>query len=68
MKKDVAEFERRCDKCQCFSSYTKSNPETLNSMISSWSFVVWRIDIIGALSVEKGNVKYAVVAIDYFTK
>ena len=34
MKKDAAEFIRRCDKCQCFSSYTKSHPETLNFMIS----------------------------------
>ena len=34
MKKDVAEFVRRCDKCQRFSFYTKSHPETLNSIAS----------------------------------
>ena len=68
MKKDTVEFARRCDKCQRFSSYTKSHPETLNSMISQWLFVVWGIDIIGALPAGKENVKYAVVAVDYFTK
>ena len=68
MKKEAAEFVRRCDKCQCFSSYTKSHPETLNSMVSPWPFAVWGIDIIGALPVGKGRVKYAVVAVDYFTK
>ena len=62
------EFVRRCDKCQRFSSYNKSHPETLNSMISPWPFAVWGIDIIEALPIEKGSVKYAVVAFDYFTK
>ena len=68
MKKDVAEFVRRCNKCQRFSSYTKSYPETLNSMINPWPFAIWGIDIIGALPAGKGSVKYAVVAVDYFTK
>ena len=68
MKKDAAEFVRRFSKCQRFSSYTKSHPETLNSMVSPWPFAVWGIDIIGALLVGKGNVKYAVIVVDYFTK
>ena len=37
-------------------------------MVSPWPFVVWGIDIIGALPVGKRNVKYAMVTIDYFTK
>ena len=53
MKKDAAEFIRRCDKCQGFSSYTKSHPETLNFMVSPWPFVVWGIDIIEVLPAGK---------------
>ena len=68
MKKDATKFVGRCDKYQCFSSYTKSHLETLNSMINPWPFTVWAIDVTGALPVGKGNVKYAVVVIDYFTK
>ena len=68
MKKDAVEFMRRCEKFQRFSSYIKSHPETLNSMVSPWSFVVWGINIIRALPAGKGNVKYAMVAVDYFTK
>ena len=68
MKKDAAEFVRRCDKCQRFSSYIKSHLETLNSMTSPWPFAVWGIDIIGALPAGKRGVKYAVVVVDYFTK
>ena len=38
-------------------------------MISSpWPFAVWGIDLVGALPTRKGGVRYAVVAIDYFTK
>ncbi|XP_074323190.1 uncharacterized protein LOC141660126 [Apium graveolens] len=40
----------------------------LTSMISPWPFSMWGIDLIGELPKAKGNVKYAVVAVDYFTK
>ncbi|XP_074326646.1 uncharacterized protein LOC141664586 [Apium graveolens] len=35
---------------------------------SLWPFAVWGIDLIGELPKGKGGVKYAVVAVDYFTK
>ena len=37
-------------------------------MQSLWPFAVWGIDLIGSLPTGKGGVKYAVVAVDYFTK
>ena len=37
-------------------------------MQSPWPFAVWGIDLIGSLPTGKGGVKYAVVAVDYFTK
>ena len=37
-------------------------------MQSPWPFAVWGIDLIGYLPIGKGGVKYAVVAVDYFTK
>ena len=37
-------------------------------MTSPWTFAVWRIDLIGSLPTGKGGVKYAIVAVDYFTK
>lgn len=38
------------------------------SIISSWPFAIWGIDIIGKLPLARGKLKYIVVAIDYFTK
>ena len=37
-------------------------------MISPWPFAIWGIDIIGSLPISKGGAKYAIVAVDYFTK
>ena len=38
------------------------------SMTSSWSFVVWRINLIGRLHKGRGSVQYVIVAVDYFIK
>ena len=37
-------------------------------MVSPWPFAMWGIDIIGALPLARGGAKYAIVAVDYFTK
>ena len=37
-------------------------------MTSPWPFVVWGIDLIGPMPTGHPTFKYAVVAIDYFTK
>ncbi|XP_062114209.1 uncharacterized protein LOC133825256 [Humulus lupulus] len=37
-------------------------------MTSPWTFALWGIDLISALPIGRGGAKYAVVAVDYFTK
>ena len=68
MKKDTMEFARKCDKCQRFATIPRMPPVPLTSMTSPWPFAVWGIDIIGTLPLARGGLKYAVVAVDYFTK
>ena len=68
MKTDAVSFTRRCDKCQRFFSIPKSNLEKLTSMTSPWPFAVWGIDLIGPMPTTRPAFKYAVVAVDYFTK
>ncbi|KAL5581231.1 hypothetical protein UlMin_013673 [Ulmus minor] len=36
--------------------------------MSPWPFAKWAIDLIGPLLKAQGQIKYAVVAIDYYTK
>ena len=37
-------------------------------IISPWPFAQWGIDIVGPLPMAKGQVKFVVIAINYFTK
>lgn len=68
LKKDVINYARRCDKCQCFAKILRNPPTSLNPITSPWPFTVWGIDLIGELPKGKGVVIFAVVAMDYFTK
>ena len=40
----------------------------MTTITSPWPFAQWRIDIVGPLPIGKGQVKFLLVAIDYFTK
>lgn len=42
--------------------------EELVSITGPWPFAQWGIDIVGSLPQEKGQMRFLVVAIDYFTK
>ncbi|KAM1759633.1 hypothetical protein ACFX12_002601 [Malus domestica] len=37
-------------------------------MISPWPFAEWGLDLIGPMLAGMGKVRYAIVAVDYFTK
>ena len=48
--------------------YNQSPDRATAPIISPWPFTQWGIDLIGPLPMAKGQVKFAVVAVDYFTK
>ncbi|XP_074377813.1 uncharacterized protein LOC141719323 [Apium graveolens] len=68
MKEDAANFIRAYDRCQRFANYSSMPATLLTPMVCPWPFSMWGIDLIGELPKAKGDVKYAVVAVDYFTK
>ncbi|KAM2806503.1 hypothetical protein COP1_047122 [Malus domestica] len=37
-------------------------------MISPWLLAQWGLDLIGSMPAGKGKVRYAIIAVDYFTK
>ncbi|KAL5583004.1 hypothetical protein UlMin_015446 [Ulmus minor] len=59
---------KRCDACQRFLPLIHQPAEELNSVLSPWPFAKWGIDLIGPLLLGKYRMKFAVVAIDYYTK
>ncbi|RDX67173.1 hypothetical protein CR513_53983, partial [Mucuna pruriens] len=68
LKKDCMEFVRRYDKCQQFSKLHKAPLKPLHSVMSPWPFHTWGVDILGPFPFMVGQVKFLIVAIDYFTK
>ncbi|XP_059441973.1 uncharacterized protein LOC132174316 [Corylus avellana] len=68
MNRDSVQMVRNCDKCQRFANIAKQPPEDLSSISSPWPFSQWGVDIVGSLPRGKGGVRFAVVAVDYFTK
>ena len=68
MQADTVELVKRCDKYQRFGNVQRLPAEKLMAITSPWPFSQWGIDIVGPLPQGKGQVKFLLVAIDYFTK
>jgi hypothetical protein len=68
MKEDCSKYVKRWDKCQRFSNLHHAPPEYLSSVISPWTFFKWGVDILGPFRLAQGQVKFLIVAVEYFTK
>ena len=68
MQVDAIELVKKCDKCQRFGNVQRLPTKRLTTITSPWPFAQWGIDIIGPLPLGKGQVKFLLVAIDYFIK
>ena len=65
---DALELVKKCDKCQRFGNIQRLPVERMTTITSPWPFAQWGINIVGPLPLGKGQVKFLLVAIDYFTK
>nr|KYP72966.1 Pro-Pol polyprotein [Cajanus cajan] len=68
LKGDCAEFVKRCIPCQRHENVIHASATELHSISSPWPFALWGIDMLGPFPVAKGQVKFLLVAVDYFTK
>ena len=62
------ELVKKCEKFQQFGNVQRLQAERMTTITSPWPFAQWGIDIVGSLPLGKGQVKFLLVAIDYFTK
>ena len=62
------ELVKKYDKCQRFGNVQRLPAERMTTITSPWPFAQWVIDIVGPLPLGKGQLKFLLVAIDYFTK
>ena len=65
---DSLAFVQKSDKCQGFSTIPRQPPEELTLVSNPWPFAKWGINLIGPLPTARGQFKYVVVAIGYYTK
>nr|XP_025682159.1 uncharacterized protein LOC112783427 [Arachis hypogaea] len=65
---DSKQKVKSCDKCQKHSPMINMPAEHLHQAEVSWPFNRWGMDILGPFPTAPRQVKYLVVAIDYFSK
>ncbi|XP_016199528.1 uncharacterized protein LOC107640527 [Arachis ipaensis] len=68
MMSDAREFVKKCRKCQENSNFHKAPPEELSLMMAPRPFARWGLNLLGPFPPGPGQVKYLIVAIDYYTK
>jgi len=68
MQVDCAEYVKKCEKCQEFGNLMHGRPEMLHSITPPWPFAMWGMDIIGPFPPGKGQCRFLLVGVDYFTK
>ncbi|XP_019254080.1 PREDICTED: uncharacterized protein LOC109232811 [Nicotiana attenuata] len=55
MKKEAADYVRRCEQCQKYAPMIHQAGELLHSVTSPWPFIKWGMDIIGPLPTGRGK-------------
>ncbi|GAU12536.1 hypothetical protein TSUD_182500 [Trifolium subterraneum] len=68
MQNDARDHVLKCDKCQRHGDMHLAPANELKTMISPWPFAWWGMDILGPFPTAARQVKYLIVAVDYFTK
>jgi hypothetical protein len=65
---DAAELVQKCEGCQKCTRDQKQ-PSSLTQLIQpTWPLQRWGLDLLGPLPPAQGNLKYVVVAVEYFSK
>ena len=66
--RDETDLVRRCKIFQEHANISRLPSEPLTSITSPWPFQQWGLDILGPLPLGKGQCKFIIVVVDYFTK
>lgn len=56
------------EKCQIYAPFIHSPIDLLHSLISPWTFYQWGSDILIHFLLVVGQLKFLIIAVDYFTK
>nr|KYP53812.1 Retrovirus-related Pol polyprotein from transposon 17.6 [Cajanus cajan] len=68
LRDDCLKFVKHCTSCQQHGNLIHASAEELHGISSPWPFAMWGMDILGPFPIAKGQCKFLLVAVDYFTK
>ena len=68
VREDCVRYAQHCKQCQRHADWHKAPPEEFRSIYSRWPFHTWGIDILSPFPLAIRQMKYLIVAIEYFTK
>ncbi|VFQ60332.1 unnamed protein product [Cuscuta campestris] len=68
LKKDALELVRKCPTCQTFAPILGRPSTFYTPVTTAIPFARWGLDLVGPFVQGAGRKKFAIVAIDYFTK
>jgi hypothetical protein len=68
MNSDVAEYVKKCQKCQEHSPLTHIPAKNLHSISTPSPFHTWGLDLLGPFTPAAGQLKHLIVAVDYYIK
>ncbi|XP_061344003.1 uncharacterized protein LOC133289978 [Gastrolobium bilobum] len=68
MEADAKEHVKKCEQCQKHALILRAPPEELQSITAPWPFFKWGMDLLGPFTAAEGQLKWLIVAVDYFTK
>ncbi|XP_014492331.1 uncharacterized protein LOC106754782 [Vigna radiata var. radiata] len=68
MEKDCQAFVTKCLACQKYGNIIHASAIELLGMVSPWPFAQWGMDIVGPFPTGRSQLKFLLVAVDYFTK
>jgi ribonuclease HI len=65
---DAAELVQKCENCQKCARDQKQHSSLTQRIQPTWPLQRWGLDLLGPLPPAQGNLKYVVVAVEYFCK
>nr|KYP51988.1 Pro-Pol polyprotein [Cajanus cajan] len=68
LRNDCVNWVRKCDGCQRHTTLHHSPVERIHSILSPWPFNKWGIDILSPFLIAVRQLKFLIVAVDYFNK
>ena len=68
MKANALDLVKRCDKCQRHAYVLRKPSIEQLPVVMAWPFDQWGIYLLGSFLTTLGQLKYLVIAIEYFIK